>query len=153
MNIENSLHINDDTVLEPDTYIDIAMFEGVESLISEYGPVYKFNFSLFFTEKLVSCFCHDVPLYESRKLYRWASILSGADLDVDQEIDLDIFYGRYVKILIRKCFKNNLEYEKVEDLIELVVDPYEGKKPEGMSDQAWSYTKKYVEEVQKSLYG
>jgi hypothetical protein len=91
-------------------------------------------------------------LYKSRKLYHWAYVLSGKYLDVDQEIDFSKYCGLNVRIRVSKhTDKNGVEYNKVDDLIEVVIDPYEGKKPDFMSYKAWTYSREYLERHKKLL--
>ena len=136
-------------IIESGLYI--SRFYGSEIVGGQKGLLRKFTFYLFNYEQIVCGFCPSVPLSKSRKLYHWACVLAGKYLDVDQVVDFSKYLDRFLRIKVSKYKKGDEERNVVDDLIELVIDPYEGNKPEYMSDRSWQLSREGLESHKQSL--
>ena len=136
-------------ILESGLYI--SRFYGSEIVGGRKGLLRKFSFYLFDYEQIVCGFCPNVPLSKSGKLYHWACVLAGKYLDVDQAVDFSKYLDRFLRIKVSKYKKGDEERNVVDDLIELIIDPYEGEKPDFMSDISWQRFREGFELYKQSL--
>jgi hypothetical protein len=107
----NSLLAQKDTeykYVEPDEWY-VAEFLNAEMNAGKFGPYIKFTFQLCNGnfEDGTSAKGHkvtaiqDAVLSPSKKLWKWASVMLGRDLKVDENFDMTTFFGEKYRILIK----------------------------------------------------